>query len=66
MATTPTRIYIIRSDVDVSIPLPRLVRAKSAAQALRHVARDLSVEVPTQDELIANAGVKVEVANPDD
>lgn len=59
MATTTTRLYIIRSKSDKAAA-PRLVKAPNSAQALRHVAADtLSVSVPTQDELIAavQAGV---------
>ena len=43
---------------------PRLVRASNKAQALRHVAEDFTVEVPTQDDLVkhVSAGVKVEDA----
>lgn len=43
---------------------PRLVRATNRAQALRHVAEDFEVEVPTQDALVkfVSAGVAVEDA----
>ncbi len=43
---------------------PRLVRANNRAQALRHVAEDYEVEVPSQDLLVkcVAAGVKVEDA----
>lgn len=43
---------------------PRLVRANNRAQALRHVADDFEVEVPSQDALVkfVSAGVKVEEA----
>lgn len=64
MATTTTRLYIIRRK-DEPATKPRLVKAPNSAQALRHVAADtLSVSVPTQDELIAavQAGVVPETS----
>jgi hypothetical protein len=43
---------------------PRLVDAANKAQALKHVADDFEVEVPTQTALVklVQAGVKVEDA----
>ena len=63
-----TRIYRIkpkpRASDEVPPPQIRLVRAMSAAHALRHVASDFIVGVPTQDELVnaVAAGVVVEDA----
>jgi hypothetical protein len=64
MATAPTRLYLIRR-TDAEGDPPRLVRAVNAAAALRHVvAKTLSVDLPTQDELVAavQAGVVPEVS----
>jgi hypothetical protein len=61
MSKTPTRIYIVKRDDSK----PRLVRATSQPQALRHVALDeYTVEVAGQDELVLaiHAGVDVETA----
>ena len=65
-----SRIYLIVAKTvegDDSPPARRLVRAANAARALRHVSDEFSVEVPTQDELMAAAaaGVKVEEAGAD-
>jgi len=61
MSKTPTRIYIVnRADSK-----PRLVRATSQPQALRHVALDeYTVDVASQDELVRalHDGVDVETA----
>ena len=61
-----TRIYLVKpkNTSGDEAELSRLVRASSAAHALRHVANDFSVTVPTQDELLAAsaAGVQVEQA----
>lgn len=64
--TANTRIYLITprtADADKPV-VQRLVRAPNAAQALRHVANDFNVTVPSQDDLFAAAaaGVKVEEA----
>lgn len=62
MSKTPTRIYTVkRKDAQK----PRLVRATTQAQALRHVALDeYAVEVAGQDELVRalHDGVDVETA----
>lgn len=49
--STPTRIYVI---ADTAAPdKPRLVRAASAAAALRHVMNGrFSAEVASQDDLV--------------
>ncbi|APG04925.1 hypothetical protein BJI69_14180 [Luteibacter rhizovicinus DSM 16549] len=66
MSKTPSRIYIVtRKDATN----PRLVRATSQPQALRHVALDeYNVDIPTQDELISatTSGVTVEIATTPD
>ena len=68
MTTTPTtRIYLVASkqvEFDDTPLTKRLVRAPNAAQALRHVASDFTVTVPSQDELLAAAadGIQVESA----
>lgn len=57
-----TRIYIVTPKKAEHPVKPRLVRASTAAQALRHVATDLQVTVASQDDLVTHvaAGVTVE------
>lgn len=63
MSKTPSRIYIVvRRGVDHT---PRLVRATSQAQALRHVALDeYTVEVAGQEGIVSalQRGLAVETA----
>lgn len=62
-----TRIYLVcppgHDAAGNQLP-PRLVRATNAAAALRHVASEFVVALPTQDELLAarDEGVQVEDA----
>lgn len=62
------RIYCIwsgpaRHDGDVPM-IPRLVRATSPAQALRHVATDImAVKVASQDDLVSLMGAGIIVEN---
>lgn len=45
----------------------RLVKADNRAQALRHVAEDtISVDMPTQDDLVVLVGSGVRVENAQD
>lgn len=65
MTTNP--IYIITPKIieeGKTPPLPRLVRAPNAPQALRHVASEYHVARASQDDLVAalSKGVKVEDA----
>jgi hypothetical protein len=57
-------IYTVADKKAAKDQNPRLVRANNRAQALRHVADEFEVEVPTQDDLVkfVSAGVKVEDA----
>lgn len=57
-------IYTVASKKAEAGQNPRLVRASNRAQALRHVAEDFEVEVPSQEALVKciSAGVKVEDA----
>lgn len=57
-------IYTVSNKKAAAGQSPRLVRASNRAQALRHVAEDFTVEVPTQDDLVKHVGdgVKVEDA----
>ena len=60
--STPTRIYIIADAKSPDISEPRLVRATTQSQALRHVASDsFRVKVASQDELVEHVGNGVEV-----
>lgn len=58
--TTATRIYLV-----TAADKKRLVRAGSQAQALRHVARDFTVEVATPEQTfeLAKASVEIEEAS---
>lgn len=59
-----SRIYTVANGKHV-----RLVRASTAAQALRHVARDVyTVTVSSQDDLVRHVaeGVRVEDARSDE
>ena len=63
-----TRIYRVTAKRPDG-PKPRLVKASSQAQALRHVVEDtLTVELASQDDLVAlvATGVKVEAVNSED
>ena len=61
------RIYLVRNEFDLRSDKPRLVRAHSQAQAIRHVARDYRATVAGQDDLVSavSSGVKVEDAGAD-
>lgn len=61
------RIYIVRNDFDTRSDKPRLIRAHSQAQAIRHVAKDYQAAVAGQDDLVSSltAGVRVEEAGDD-
>jgi hypothetical protein len=61
------RIYIVRNDFDMRSDKPRLIRAHSQAQAIRHVAKDYQATVASQDDLVSSltSGVKVEDAGAD-
>lgn len=58
------RIYIVRNMYAEPGTEPRLVRAHSQAQAIRHVARDFESEVAGQEDLVraVGNGVVVETA----
>lgn len=60
------RIYIVTPKPTEATPepKPRLVRAGNRVQALRHVANDFTVELPSQDDLVklASGGTAVEDA----
>jgi hypothetical protein len=59
------RIYFVDVLSDPAFPVQRLVRANSAAQALRHVAgKMIFADVATQDVLVSliSKGVRVEDA----
>lgn len=59
--TPSTRIYRVTQVIE-GIKKVRLVRAEKAAQAANFVASDtITVEMPTQDELIELAVLKVPV-----
>ena len=60
------RIYIV-DDGDSKAP-PRLVRAISQSQAIKHVTKPFTASVATQDQLIEamDNGVKVENAGAED
>lgn len=57
-------IYTVANKKAPQDQKPRLVRATNRTQALRHVADDFEVEIPTQDALVdlVSGGVKVEEA----
>jgi hypothetical protein len=59
--TAASRIYIVTTRVAAPADAPRLVRAVSAAQALRHVAQVYQASVATQDDLIEHVGKGVQV-----
>lgn len=62
MATANTRIYIVRRPL-LPNAKPRLVKAANAAQARRHAAASyFTVDVASQDDLVAAVkdGVEVE------
>lgn len=56
---TPTRIYVVSDTLDSG---KYLVRAASAAQAIRHCANHYRADVASQDELVrlVAGGVEVE------
>lgn len=60
------RIYIITPKATEAQPEPkqRLVRAGNRVQALRHVASEFSVDLPSQDDLVklVSSGTAVEDA----
>lgn len=58
-----SKIYVVQSVNNPTGPTKRLVRAKNASQAWRHVAESLvMVDLASQDDLVelTSAGVKVE------
>jgi hypothetical protein len=62
------RIYLVTCTSTEGKPEKRLVRAANSAQAWRHVADSrISVDLASQDDLVATVGegVKVEDANGD-
>jgi hypothetical protein len=59
--TAASRIYIVTARVAASPNAPRLVRAVSVAQALRHVAQVYQATVASQDDLIEHVGKGVMV-----
>lgn len=63
---TKARIYIVEDGEPASAP--RLVRAISQSQAIKHVTRPFKAAVATQDQLIEalDNGVKVENAGAED
>lgn len=64
---TKARIYFV-DDTSDTTAAPRLVRAISQAQALKHVTRPLTATVATQDQLVEalDNGIKVENAGVDE
>ena len=65
--TTVQRIYLVAPKTAAGGDAKRLVRAPNAAQALRHVAKEFSVTLASQDALVAavGEGVLVEEAGAD-
>jgi hypothetical protein len=61
VSKTPTRIYVVTDTLDNS---KYLVRAASAAQAIRHCANHYRADVASQDDLVklVAGGVDVETA----
>lgn len=61
MSKTPTRIYVVTDTLDND---KYLVRAASAAQAIRHCANHYRADVASQDDLVKLVadGVDVETA----
>ena len=63
---TKARIYIVEDGEPTSAP--RLVRAISQSQAIKHVTKPFSAVVATQDQLVEalDNGIKVESAGADE
>lgn len=56
------RIYIVDDASDPKAP-PRLVRAISQSQAIKHVTKPFTASVPTQDQLVEALGNGIKVEN---
>lgn len=65
MSKTPTRIYVVTdTDGEGRTEDKRLVRAVSAAQAIRHCADHYKAEVASQDDIVELVSADVQVETP--